>query len=134
MRVLFDTNVLISAFITHGTCSDLLEHCIRQHQIVVSEFILDEVRGNLRRKFKFPESDVQETLEILHSVAEIVIPEPLKIPVCRDADDDIVLATAIMGQVACVISGDKDLTDLETFQGIPILKPAQFSAFEAQQS
>jgi putative PIN family toxin of toxin-antitoxin system len=44
MKVVLDTNVLIAAFITRGSSSDLLEHCIRQHEIVTSEFILDEFR------------------------------------------------------------------------------------------
>ncbi len=61
MRVLLDTNVLIAAFITHGTCSDLFEHCIRQHEIVISQFILDELEGHLRKKFKFPESDINRS-------------------------------------------------------------------------
>lgn len=69
MRVLLDTNVLIAAFITHGTCSDLFEHCIRQHEIVISKFILDELENHLRKKFKFPEADVRETLDILNTAA-----------------------------------------------------------------
>ena len=132
MRVLFDTNVLIAAFITHGTCSDLLEHCIRRHKIVSCQFILEETRGHLHKKFKFSENDMLEVLEILNSVVEMVIPEPLQTSVCRDTDDDIVLAAAVTAQVDCVISGDKDLTDLKTFRGIPILSPSQFSAFEAE--
>ena len=39
MRVVLDTNVLIAALITRGVCSDLLEHCFRRHEIVLSEFI-----------------------------------------------------------------------------------------------
>jgi putative PIN family toxin of toxin-antitoxin system len=131
MRVLFDTNVLIAAFITQGTCSDLLEHCIRRHKIVSCEFIMEEMRGHLRKKFKFSERDTLETLNILTSVVEIVIPESLQAPICRDADDDVILAAALTGHVDCVVSGDKDLTDLKIFQGIPILRPSEFSAFEA---
>jgi putative PIN family toxin of toxin-antitoxin system len=133
MRVLLDTNVLIAAFITYGTCSDLFEHCIRQHEIVVSTFILDELESHLRKKFKFPEADVRETLDILNTAARIVEPTPLKAPVCRDPDDDMVLATALTGNADCIVSGDRDLTDLKTFENIPILKPSEFSAFEASQ-
>lgn len=65
MKVLLDTHVLIAAFITDGTCSDLFEHGIRQHEIITSKLILGELEGHLRKKFKFPESDVRETIEIL---------------------------------------------------------------------
>ena len=130
MRVLLDTNVLIAAFITHGTCSDLFEHCIRQHEIVTSKFILNELEGHLRKKFKFPEADIREAMGILTEAAQLVDPNPLDEKVCRDPDDDMVLATAVSGNAACIISGDKDLTDIKTFNGIPILKPSEFSAFE----
>jgi len=125
------TKVLIAAFITHGTCSDLLEHCIRQHEIVTSKFILNELEGHLCRKFKFPDSDVRETMDMLYAVAKVIEPIPLKESVCRDQDDDMVLATALTGKSDCIVTGDKDLTDLKTFQDIPILKPAEFTSFEA---
>ena len=44
---------------------------------------------------------------------------------CRDPDDDAVLALAITADVDFIVSGDKDLLDLEIFQNIPILKPAE---------
>ncbi len=133
MKVLLDTNVLIAAFITHGTSSDLFEHCIRQHEIVISKFILDELENHLRKKFKFSEADVRETLDILNTAAKMIEPIPLKTPVCRDPDDDMILATALAGNVECIVSGDKDLTDLKMFENIPILKPSEFSDFEANQ-
>lgn len=131
MRVLLDTNVLIAAFITHGTCSELLDHCIRRHEIVISAFILNELERHLRNKFKFPEHDIHETLSVLNMASKTIVPVPLKTPVCRDPDDDMVLATALSGNVDCIITGDKDLTELKTFENIPILKPAEFSVFEA---
>ena len=70
-------------------------------------------------------------MEILNLVAKVIETVPLAEPVCRDGDDDIVLATALTGNADCLITGDKDLTDLKTFQNIPILKPSEFSTFEA---
>ena len=43
MRVVFDSNVLIAAFATHGLCHSLFEICLRSHEIVISDFILSEV-------------------------------------------------------------------------------------------
>jgi putative PIN family toxin of toxin-antitoxin system len=55
MRVVVDTNVLISALIAQGVCSELLEHCSRQHRVIVSDDILRELREHLVGKFKYTE-------------------------------------------------------------------------------
>jgi putative PIN family toxin of toxin-antitoxin system len=61
----------------------------------------------------------------LHLLTEIVIAPPLPVPVCRDPDDDAVLACAVAAQVDAIISGDSDLLALKQFQGIPILTSAE---------
>lgn len=58
-------------------------------------------------------------------MAEVIDPPPLAQPVCRDKDDDAVLALAMAAQADLVISGDDDLLSLISFEGIPILMPAQ---------
>jgi predicted nucleic acid-binding protein len=50
---------------------------------------------------------------------------PLPMPVCRDPDDDQVLALALAAKVDLVISGDDDLLSMKSFEGIPILTPAE---------
>ncbi len=57
--------------------------------------------------------------------AEVIDPPPLAQPVCRDKDDDAVLALALAAQADIVISGDDDLLCRNPFEGIPILTPAQ---------
>jgi len=131
MKVLLDTNVLIAAFITRGVCSDLLEHCIRQHDLVTSEFILDEFRQHLVRKFNYSAAEVGEAIELLRLKVEVVTPAALERPVCRDPDDDVILGTAIAGRVACIVTGDKDLLILKRFGSVDIVSPAEFSAYEA---
>lgn len=134
MKVLLDTNVLIAGFITKGVCSDLLEHCLRRHEIILSEFILDEFKEKLVKKFKFSEQDADSAIRLMRVRASFFEPAPLSQPACRDADDDIVVATAVTGGADCIVTGNKDLLDLKEYQGIPILKPADFSAFEAERS
>jgi uncharacterized protein len=58
-------------------------------------------------------------------LADIVEPHPLMAPVCRDPDDDHVLALVLTAQVDLIVSGDQDLLDLNPFQNIPILAPAE---------
>ncbi len=97
MKILLDTNVLIAAFITKGICSELLEHCLRHHQVILSEFILDELRKNLVKKFKYSVEDANRVIRLLRLRVLLFTPSPLAQPVCRDADDDMVIATALAG-------------------------------------
>ncbi|HEV2146337.1 MAG TPA: putative toxin-antitoxin system toxin component, PIN family [Longimicrobiaceae bacterium] len=132
MRLVLDTNVLLAAFVSRGVCHDLLEHCERAHRIVASEFILEEFADKLLRKFKVPSDKVQRAVALLRPRMEVIEPPPLDLPTCRDPDDDWVLATALAGQCACIVTGDKDLLTLEVFSGIRILPPSAFWAYESE--
>jgi len=58
-------------------------------------------------------------------LAELLDPPLLAEPICRDPDDDHVLALAIAAHADVIVTGDQDLLVLKTFQGIPILTPVQ---------
>jgi uncharacterized protein len=133
MRVVLDTNVLIAAFISRGVCAELLEHCVLHHVIVLSQPILDELREHLVGKFKYNQQQADDAVNLLRSQMEIITPQQLKQPVCRDADDDLVLATAVTGGAACIVTGDKDLLVLQHHDNIAIVSPSQFADFEALQ-
>ncbi len=60
----------------------------------------------------------------------LVEPVPLGTTVCRDPDDDRVLAAAVGGGVACIVTGDKDLLVPGAYRGIPMLSPDRFWSFE----
>jgi predicted nucleic acid-binding protein len=60
----------------------------------------------------------------------VVVPIPLESNVCRDSDDDMVLATALTGKAVSIITGDKDLLGLKKFGEIDILFPSEFEAYE----
>lgn len=126
MRVLLDTNVLIAAFIARGTCSEMLEHCVRNHTLISSKPLLRELEEKLSGKLGFTQPETREVLSLLRGEMEVVKPVSLDQPVCRDPDDDVVLATALGGNCDCIVTGDKDLLVLEKFQRIPILAPAEF--------
>lgn len=130
MRLVLDTNVLIAAFISHGVCNELLEHCVLNHEVVLSKFIVAELKDKLTGKFKFSGRETNAVVRLLKSRCEIVTTLPLATPVCRDPDDDSIIATAIAGQCACIITGDKDLLDLDTPCGIQVLAPGSFWQFE----
>jgi uncharacterized protein len=60
----------------------------------------------------------------------LVTPVPLEAHACRDTDDDVVLATALVGDSAAIVSGDHDLLVLDPFRGIRVLTPSAFWKWE----
>ena len=131
MKLLLDTNVLVAALVARGTCSDLLEHCVRHHVVICSRLLLDELRDVLTRKVRQREADVRATVRLFEETFTLVTPAPLAAPACRDTDDDVVLATARAGECAVIVTGDQDLLILDPFQGIRILAPSAFWKWES---
>ena len=131
MRLVLDTNVLIAAFISHGVCNELFEHCALHHELALSDFILDEMKNSLTRKFSFSVAAADDAVRLVESRSEIVQAVRLAFPVCRDPDDDSIIATAKAGQCICIVTGDKDLLDLGTVDSIRIVSPGSFWEFES---
>lgn len=126
MRVVLDTNVLFAAFVTHGVCAGLYEECLLQADLIASDQILKELSAQLVSKGKFTKADAREVVRAVRKNAELVSPTPLERRVCRDSDDDWILATALTAQADAIVTGDKDLLVLGEFQGIPIVSPRGF--------
>lgn len=130
MRVVFDTNVIVSAFIARGPSFEVFEHCLMAHQNFISQHIRDEVESVLAGKFSFPSERVEEVLRFLDKHLETIDTSPLEKPVCRDPSDDPVLACAKAARAECLMTGDEDLLILEDFEGTRIFKPSNFWRFE----
>lgn len=131
MRIVIDTNVLLSALLWRGTPHTLLE-LVRTEALVLitSPELLSEFADVIQRpKFSGILQQASRTpdrvLTELRRMAEIVISPPLPEPISRDPDDDAVLACAIAARVDVVVSGDDDLLALKQFQNIPIPTPAE---------
>lgn len=134
MRVLFDTNVWIAGLIARGACADLIDHCLGAHQLVVSDWVLEEVKEKLTAKFQYGPSRVKEVEAWMLEICDFFELQGTLPDVSRDADDNHVLLSAKQAQVACLVSGDKDLLVLEKFEEIPIVSPSGFWAFEDQRN
>jgi uncharacterized protein len=132
VKLLLDTNVLFAALVARGTCSDLLEHCDRQHVVISSTPLLHELREVLQRKFNQRAVEVRESLRLFTETFTLVDPEALDPPTCRDRDDDVVLATALAGDCAAIITGERDLLILDPFRRIRVLAPSPFWKWESE--
>jgi putative PIN family toxin of toxin-antitoxin system len=127
VRALLDSSVLIAAYISRaGVCAELLEDVLMDHELVVSEFILNELARKLNEKFGFPENEIAEIRESIVSSAEIVAPAEVPAASCRDPNDLPVLGTAVAGRVDVLITVDKNLLDLTSHGEILIIRPGAF--------
>jgi putative PIN family toxin of toxin-antitoxin system len=127
VRVVLDTSTLIAAHISRaGVCSELFEEILLHHELVISEYILEELERKLEEKFGFPEMDVRAVSRFLRAHAQLVTPDQLPTSACRDTKDLPVLGTATAGTAALLITVDRDLLELTEFGGIAIIKPGQY--------
>ena len=133
MKIVLDTNVLIAAFIAHGVCSELLEHCVRHYDLISSDYILKEFKNKLITKFRFTSQEAKQASHLLKSRMNIVRPLNGLRRISRDKKDDPVIGTALAGNCDCIITGDKDLLTLKKIGKISIVSPGGFWKLEDKQ-
>jgi putative PIN family toxin of toxin-antitoxin system len=127
VKVVLDSSVLIAATISRaGVCAGLLEDVLTHHELILSNFIADELARKLREKFKFPDKEIQQLRKFLLKTATIVEPAELPLNACRDVNDVPILGTAVSGAAKLLITVDKDLLAVRTYQGIRVIKPGEF--------
>lgn len=129
MRVVIDTNILISATFWSGKPKQLLNQ-VRHEKItfLTSAVLLAELREVLTREDKPFKLSVREALRVsteMADLAEIISPHTL-VTACRDDADNRVLECAVDGRADWIVTGDRDLLDLKVFEGIKIVTVAQF--------
>ena len=128
MRVVLDTNVFVSGVFFGGTPGRVLEAWRDgRAEVVLSREIVEEyVRVGEELADRFPGVDLSAALELLTVSATLVTAPPLPERASRDPDDDKFLACALAAGADCVVSGDRDLLDLSSYEGIVVLSPRDF--------
>jgi putative PIN family toxin of toxin-antitoxin system len=124
--VFLDTNVLVSAFATRGLCVDVLRHILAQHELIVGEVVIVELRRVLRERIKVPVPTIAAIEQLLREqVVVLKPPRPHPLPI-RDADDRWVLASAVSGKADVLVTGDSDLLEMASQAPLPIMDPRAF--------
>jgi putative PIN family toxin of toxin-antitoxin system len=131
VRAVLDTIVLVSALFWHGPPHELLDRVRRGDlRLISSPALMDELaRVVARPKFAAiltaSRSDRHRAVAEIGDLAEVIEPTALPERICRDPDDDAILALAVAANVDLIVSGDQDLLLLGNFRGIAIVQPAE---------
>ncbi|MGH2406235.1 MAG: putative toxin-antitoxin system toxin component, PIN family [bacterium] len=121
MRVVPDTNVLVSAIVFGGPPEEILLHARQQRlRLIISSATLDELRRTLRQKFDYSDAATFRAELLLREISDVVDPLETIAAVKEDPTDNRVLEAAIEGKADAIVSGDAHLLRLRSFRGVPI--------------
>ena len=123
--VVLDTNVIVAAFVARGLSNAVFELCLDKFKVIISNFIINETSKILKDKIKIPEERITEIIDFLKESCRMANYESLRERVCRDKNDDEILALAKDSKSKYIITGDQDLLVLNKFEDIKIVSPRQ---------
>ncbi len=127
MRVMLDTNVIISALLFPSAKMNAMMQCVlMKHRLVLSSYVVDELKRVVRRKFPQKEAVIDKLLTML-SFEYAYTPEKVEdgLFYIRDIKDYPVLYTAILEDVDVLVTGDRDFADID-IEKPEIMTPAEF--------
>ena len=127
MRIVVDTNVIVSALVFGGLPRQVLELAAKGVcALYFSAPIQAEVERILEEKFGWSPEEIDARARLLWSWGTRVRPQMSLTVITDDPDDDRILECAVAAGAQAIISGDRHLVSLGSFQSIPIQTPRQF--------
>lgn len=130
MRVVLDTNVVMSGIFWSGSLKKILQLWSEgRFKLVISLAVFDEYKEIIKRlseKYKIPSAD-----SVLHAIfmgSDLVEPGEESIPECDDPDDLMFLELAVAGKADYLVSGDKHLLKVKDYKGGRVIKPSDLIA------
>ncbi len=134
LRIILDSAVFVSAFLAPtGAAARVLDHALADEvHLAVSPEIIAETRRvlltyeRLRRRYTYTDEDVEGFSAKLSQAFTLLTAFPPVSGVCRDPNDDMVLACAVAAGAAYLVTRDKDLLVLQHYEGIAIVTPEAF--------
>lgn len=125
-KILLDTNVIISALVFGGKPREILNRVQRlEIQAITSPQLLSELSEVLTKKFGFSKEKIQLAEGLIKKYFKQIYPSQ-EFDIVKDKDDNRVLEAAVEGECKVIITGDKDLLKLKSFQDIEIVTPEEF--------
>ncbi|GBD96648.1 MAG TPA: putative toxin-antitoxin system toxin component, PIN family [Nitrospirae bacterium] len=122
MRVVFDSNIFISALIIHGSRAEkaIVRIVNNQDILVLSKTIIDEVLSVLAKKFSRDREAISRVAVYLDELGDIVCPIKM-LKIFRDDPDNRILECAVSGKADAIVTGDKEMLSLKEYKGIKIM-------------
>jgi uncharacterized protein len=135
LHALFETTVLVSAFLRPQGVAGLLLGAARQrlYSCSLCEDIVVEVAHalaypHIQERYRYSPDDSRAFCEALRASFPLVPPSPTVVHISRDPGDDVILACAVAAAASHLVTRDKDLLVIGTYEGITILSPEAFTA------
>jgi putative PIN family toxin of toxin-antitoxin system len=127
LKVVFDTNIFISAFVIPGSQGEeAYLHAMKGNfNLFSSVAILTEMAQKLREKFGWQENKITRLLKAISKVATVIKTRP-HIHLLDDDPNNRILECAIAAEADFIVTGDRHLLSLKHFQNIRILKLSDF--------
>lgn len=127
MKVVFDTNVYVSAFLIPGSQGEQAFLLARRGRFTLysSVPILTETANILRTKFHQTEEDIKAALKLIGRIASIVQPS-IKVAALQDSADNRILECALAAEADLVVTEDRHMLKLKAFQGTAIVRLVDF--------
>ena len=124
LRIVFDSNVYISALLFKGIPGKILEMAHKDKIVlIVSEEIITETVRILEDKFKWPRHNIDKFKTRLSDISENIKPG-IKLDIIKEREsDNRILECAVSGDANLIVSGDKHLLKLKSYKNIPIVRP-----------
>jgi len=127
VRLVFDTNIFISAFVIPGSLAEkaILKIIEGVDCLLISRYILDEVLSVLSSKFGRDREALSHVALILSELTEWVRPGK-RVKILRDEPDNRILECAIYGGAALLVTGDKEILRLKEYKGVKIISLKEY--------
>ena len=133
MRIVVDTNVLVSAFVSATSSPARILDLWRAGdlEIVTSQAALDELQRvllypRIRTRLRYSDDQIDQFVTLLRKHALYLAEVPPLTGIAPDPDDDKFLALAQSGAADIIVTGDADLLALHPFHGVEIISPREF--------
>ncbi len=132
LRVVLDSVVAVSAFLTDGLTTALVSMCQENVNLYTAEEILQEIRRvlldrpHIRNRYRYSSEQVEDFINYLRNISTVVTQIPEIRVIERDPKDDMIIACAVEVSADYIVSRDQHLLDLDNYQQIQIVTPEDF--------
>ena len=127
MRVVFDTNIFISAFVIPGSLAEkaMLKIIEGEDSLLISKDIIHEVLSVLSLKFGRDREALSHVAVTLSELAEMIKPRR-RVAIFRDEPDNRILECAIYGEADFLVTGDKEILQRREYKGVKIISLKEY--------